>query len=280
MARLRHPHVVQYLGTVSTPPAVLSEYCPNGSVADVLARAAALPEGEAAAALPWARRLGFALGAAKGMLYLHSQSPPLLHRDLKPANLLVDASWRAKVADFNLARAADGPTGPGLPPGACAGAAARCSLAVAANPRWVAPEVLAGGPASAAGDVFAFGLVLWELLTWSLPWADLGPWQVVLAVVERRARLPLPAVMLGDGGAGAPPSPSPLLQDAALPPGGLPAAAAAYGALIRACWADDPASRPDFGAVIASLRPIVAAQAAAGRAAGGCSGCAHAAGAA
>jgi serine/threonine protein kinase len=277
MAGLRHPHVVQYLGTVSTPPAVLSEYCPNGSVADLLARAAAAaaaaaasPDAGASTLLPWGRRLGFALGAAKGMLHLHAQAPPLLHRDLKPANLLVDAAWRAKVADFNLAWAADVGGGGGSAVGAGPGEA-RSSLAAAANPRWVAPEVLAGAPASPAADVFSFGVVLWELLTWSLPWADLGPWQVVLAVVERRARLPLPAVMQGADPASpspppspsSPPSPSPTLADADLPPGGLPAAAAAYGALVRACWADDPAARPDFGSVIAALRPIVAAQAAA-----------------
>lgn len=46
-----------------------------------------------------------ALGAAKGMLYLHTRQPPILHRDLKSANLLVDKHWRVKVADFNLSRA-------------------------------------------------------------------------------------------------------------------------------------------------------------------------------
>ncbi len=39
-----------------------------------------------------------ALDAAKGMLYLHSRSPPILHRDLKSPNLLVDAHWRVKVS--------------------------------------------------------------------------------------------------------------------------------------------------------------------------------------
>jgi serine/threonine protein kinase len=274
MARLRHPNVVQYLGTVSHPPAVISEYCPNGSVAEVLARAAMAGAGGGGndggggggprpPLLPWSRRLGFALGAAKGMLYLHAQAPPVLHRDLKPANLLVDAGWRVKVADFNLARAADGCGSTDAGVSAAAAAAARSSLAAAANPRWVAPEVLAGGRATPAADVFSFGVVLWELLTCALPWGDLGPWQVVLAVVERRARLPLPASMQGEDGGS--PSPSPLLPDADLPPGGLPAAPAAYGALLRACWADDPDARPDFARVIAALRPIMAAQAAADR---------------
>jgi serine/threonine protein kinase len=49
-----------------------------------------------------------ALDAAKGMLHLHSQNPPVLHRDLKSANLMVDKHWNVKVADFNLAKMKSG----------------------------------------------------------------------------------------------------------------------------------------------------------------------------
>ena len=47
--------------------------------------------------LTWVRLLSLALDAAKGMLYLHSRSPPIAHRDLKSANLLVDSQWHVKV---------------------------------------------------------------------------------------------------------------------------------------------------------------------------------------
>ena len=65
-------------------------------------------------------------------------------------------------ADFNLSRWADevgvrSSTGGGL-----------------LNPRWLAPEVLTGHSATAASDVFSFGVVLWELLTWQLPWDSEG----------------------------------------------------------------------------------------------------------
>lgn len=46
------------------------------------------------------------------------------------------------------------------------------------NPRWLAPEVVTDQAYSTAADVYSFGLILWELLTWQLPWADLGPFQV------------------------------------------------------------------------------------------------------
>lgn len=53
---------------------------------------------ECAAALTWERRMGVALDAARGLLYLHLSNPPLVHCDVKSPNILVDASWRAKVS--------------------------------------------------------------------------------------------------------------------------------------------------------------------------------------
>eukprot|EP00887_Chlorella_sp_A99_P007699 scaffold20.g7699.t1 len=75
MAQLRHPNTVLYLGTVLDPPALVMEFCSRGSLFQLL-----LSQGQK---LEWARRLSLAFGAAKGMLYLHSCSPPVLHRDLK-----------------------------------------------------------------------------------------------------------------------------------------------------------------------------------------------------
>ena len=100
----------------------------------------------------------------QGMLQLHSHKPPILHRDLKSPNLLVDKHWRVKVADFNLSRVMEAQT--------------VVSSISANNPRWLAPEVVTDQAYSTAADVYSFGLILWELLTWQLPWADLGPFQV------------------------------------------------------------------------------------------------------
>ncbi len=102
----------------------------------------------------------------QGMLQLHSHKPPILHRDLKSPNLLVDKHWRVKIADFNLSRVME--------------AQAVVSSISANNPRWLAPEVVTDQAYSTAADVYSFGLILWELLTWQLPWADLGPFQVSL----------------------------------------------------------------------------------------------------
>eukprot|EP00887_Chlorella_sp_A99_P008111 scaffold12.g8111.t1 len=66
------------------------------------------------------------------------------------------------------------------------------SSMAATNPRWLAPEILAGHAATFASDVYAFAVVLWELLTWELPWGTTNPWQVVTLVTEG-GRLEIPA---------------------------------------------------------------------------------------
>ncbi|KAK9820960.1 hypothetical protein WJX81_007609 [Elliptochloris bilobata] len=238
MAALRHPNVVLFLGACPDPPCMVTAFCARGSLLDVLARARTSPA--AAADLGWGRRLALALEAAKGMLYLHSRSPPVLHRDLKSANLLVDKDWHARLADFNLSRVMDSALG-----GPASEAGRRATSAAASisatNPRWLAPEVLAGRSYDCSCDVYSFGIILWELLTWRVPWEEYeGPWQVVIAVVDRGLRPEVPPES-------ALPTP-PLRQHGA------------YIALMRRCWATDPAQRPAFDAVICDLRGIVDAE--------------------
>ncbi|KAL4441022.1 hypothetical protein ABPG77_010453 [Micractinium sp. CCAP 211/92] len=188
MASLRHPNIVGFLGVCSLPPCMISEYCARGSLASVLA--AGRQDASVAAELTWRRRLSMALDGALGMLYLHSRPVPICHRDLKSPNLLVDEHMRVKVADFNLSRLVQ--------------ESSRTSSAAVMNPRWLAPEVLHGARATLASDVFAFGLVMWELLTWELPWTGAeaeNPWQIVGMVVAgarpavpQREQLPGPDV--------------------------------------------------------------------------------------
>lgn len=221
MASLRHPNIVLFLGVCLDPPCMVTEFCARGSLLDVLSRAKT--NKAVAAELDWRRRLKLALDAAKGMHYLHTRQPPVLHRDLKSANLLVDKHWQAKVADFNLSRV--------MQP-----SAAVSSLA-ASNPRWLPPEVLAGNGYDSSADVYAFGIILWELLTWEVPWKDETPWQVVISVVDhdRRPELP-PAEEL---------------------PGGLPADKGRYLQLMQQCWTQHPQTRPSYETIIGQMRTII-----------------------
>jgi hypothetical protein len=221
MAALRHPNCIQYLGAALNPPALIMEYCSKRSVDTILAAATLDPK--LSRQLDWVHLLSMACDAAKGMLYLHTRSPPIVHRDLKSPNLLVDGLWHVKVSDFNLSRALEHNT-------------VASSLQIT-NPRWLAPEVLKGGMAGTAADVYSFGVVLWELLTWRLPWGnDTNPFAIINSVGEG-ATLPVP------------------------PQGELPAGPLscydAYVALMRRCWARDPDERPTMDEVAALLRGML-----------------------
>ncbi len=83
-----------------------SEYCSRGSLSSILT--------DASMTLTKAQQLSFAIDAAQGMLYLHSNNPPIIHRytsyysllvrDLKCENLLVDQNFTVKVCDFGISR--------------------------------------------------------------------------------------------------------------------------------------------------------------------------------
>lgn len=224
MAALRHPNVVAFLGVCLEPPCIITEYCARGSLTDVLRGAKASPA--KASLLDWPRRLNMALDAAKGMLYLHNHAPPIIHRDLKSPNLLVDKHWRLKVSDFNLSKL--------LEEGAV------MSSMAATNPRWLAPEILGGNNATFASDVYSYGVVMWELMTWDLPWGVTNPWQVVTVVMEggrlsvpSRADLPGPDNFSFGG-----------LED--------------YISLMQRCWSQIQEDRPTFQEIISELRDILA----------------------
>jgi serine/threonine protein kinase len=85
--------------------------------------------------------------------------PPTIH----PACTF--ASW-LQVNDFNLSKVME------------EGASHLSTTGGATNPGWLAPEIFAGEPATAASDVFSFGVVMWEVLTWQIPWSDANPWAV------------------------------------------------------------------------------------------------------
>ena len=221
MASLRHPNCVQYLGCCIDPPALVMEFCSRRSVDKILHDASRDPR--AAKSLDWVHLLGIAADAAKGMLYLHTRSPPIIHRDLKSPNLLVDALWHVKISDFNLSRAMEQDS-------------FSTSLAIT-NPRWLAPEILRGEHGGRAADVYSFGVVLWELMSWKLPWGDeTNPFSIINGVLNgKQLVIPGPDELQG---------------------GVLPMYDR-YVALIRDCWSMDAANRPTMAHVASELRSML-----------------------
>ncbi|XP_020109090.1 protein NSP-INTERACTING KINASE 1-like isoform X1 [Ananas comosus] len=119
-------------------------YMSNGSVASRL---------KAKPALDWGTRKRIALGAARGLLYLHEQcDPKIIHRDVKAANILLDDYCEAVVGDFGLAKLLDHRE-------------SHVTTAVRGTVGHIAPEYLSTGQSSEKTDVFGFGILLLELIT-------------------------------------------------------------------------------------------------------------------
>ncbi|KAL1200205.1 putative LRR receptor-like serine/threonine-protein kinase [Cardamine amara subsp. amara] len=124
-------------------------YMPNGSVAD---RLRDVNYGEKPS-LDWNRRICIALGAARGLVYLHEQcNPKIIHRDVKAANILLDESFEAIVGDFGLAKLLDQRD-------------THVTTAVRGTIGHIAPEYLSTGQSSEKTDVFGFGILILELIT-------------------------------------------------------------------------------------------------------------------
>ncbi|CAA3024487.1 probable LRR receptor-like serine threonine-kinase At5g45780 isoform X1 [Olea europaea subsp. europaea] len=145
-----HRNLLRLYGFCMTPEERLLVYpfMPNGSVADRLR-----DTGQEKPSLDWSKRMHIALGAARGLLYLHEQcNPKIIHRDVKAANILLDESFEAIVGDFGLAKLLDPRD-------------SHVTTAVRGTVGHIAPEYLSTGQSSEKTDVFGFGILLLELIT-------------------------------------------------------------------------------------------------------------------
>ena len=185
LARYRHPRIVRMLGyaeddapTASSPYALVFELLEGGSLADWLigsnGESPLRGDGGRICVLSAHFRLNVALGVAAGLAFLHGQreagegegSPtqPVLHRDVKSANVGLtsaqpdDATCFAKVLDCGLAKALRGGT-----PGVVAAGASFTGGLAAGTVGYMPPE-LASGMYTVASEVYAFGVMLLELL--------------------------------------------------------------------------------------------------------------------
>ena len=215
-AALAHPNVNQLFdyGEWQGRPYMVLECLSGGTLEDRLRGGQALPDDETA-------RIAAELAA--GLAHAHDRG--LVHRDLKPANVLFDEDGRAKIADFGIARMR----------GAGTLTEAGTLLGTAA---YISPEQAAGAPATAASDVYSYGVILFRMLTGRLPFESEVPLELV---AQHRDKPPPPVASIR------PDAPSDLAR------------------LADASLAKDPAARPRDGrALTAALAgiPKTAAEAA------------------
>ncbi|KAG6713391.1 hypothetical protein I3842_05G149200 [Carya illinoinensis] len=152
ISRVHHRYLVSLVGycIAEHHRLLLYEFVPNKTLEHHL-------HGQGMPVLDWVKRQKIALGAAKGLAYLHEDChPKIIHRDIKSANILLDDAFEAQVADFGLAKLANDTN-------------THVSTRVMGTFGYLAPEYASSGKLTDRSDVFSFGVVLLELVTGRKP---------------------------------------------------------------------------------------------------------------
>eukprot|EP00698_Gefionella_okellyi_P003005 TRINITY_DN12832_c0_g1_i1.p1 TRINITY_DN12832_c0_g1~~TRINITY_DN12832_c0_g1_i1.p1 ORF type:complete len:296 (+),score=45.90 TRINITY_DN12832_c0_g1_i1:81-968(+) len=210
MSKLNHTNIVKYIGACTQPPHVclIMEYIDGCTLFDLIHNKDFRYD--------WKLVIKLARDVAAGMAYLHTLSPVVMHRDLKSLNILVNREFQAKICDFGFSKATD----IDVP-----------NTGVRGTYQWMAPEVITSKKYDESSDVYSFGIMLWELVSRDVPYADVQGGtpmavvsQLINKVVRRQERPTIPSHC-----------PQPLAQ------------------LIRACWHAEPRQRPPFPLILRTL---------------------------
>ncbi|KAK8857877.1 hypothetical protein M9Y10_012973 [Tritrichomonas musculus] len=197
LANAIHPCVLRFVGATDSPPfCIITEWMGGGSLYHELHKYHRLDNTQLTIC---------AIDIARGMQFLHSRH--IIHRDLKSLNVLLDTKGYSKICDFGFARQSKKED---------------LMTKNVGTPHWMAPELLGGSDTyNEKVDVYAYGIVLWEILTGDLPYNDLEPTQIIGQVLLHDARPYLPPTSPPD-----------------------------FRALIEKCWARDPKARPSFDEIM------------------------------
>jgi tRNA A-37 threonylcarbamoyl transferase component Bud32 len=202
LSRLHHQNVIKLVAAIRNPPVfcIITEYLSEGSLRAHLRK---LED----KSLPLEKVVKLALDIARGIEFIHSRG--VIHRDLKPENILIDQDFNLKIADFGIA---------------CEEAYCDPLVDDPGTYRWMAPEMIKRKSYGKKVDVYGFGLILWELVTGTIPYEDMSPVQAAFAVVNKNLR----PTILGD-------------------------CPAAMRALIEQCWSLQPEKRLEFWQIVKVL---------------------------
>ncbi|XP_077244120.1 proline-rich receptor-like protein kinase PERK13 [Tasmannia lanceolata] len=152
ISRVHHRHLVSLVGycIAEHHRLLVYEFVPNNTLEHHL-------HGKGIPVMDWSKRVKIAIGAARGLAYLHEDCHPrIIHRDIKSANILLDNSFEAQVADFGLAKLSNDTH-------------THVSTRVMGTFGYMAPEYASSGKLTDRSDVFSFGVVLLELVTGHRP---------------------------------------------------------------------------------------------------------------
>jgi serine/threonine-protein kinase len=171
-SRIHHPNVrkVENLGVQDGTHYMVLEYVPGCSLSELLAKLSERGVRLAPVfAIYVASRVAEALHAAHGLTGEEGRPLGLVHRDICPKNILIDREGHVKLIDFGIAKVSDRITSAGLLKG---------------KPAYMAPEQVRGDVLDRRTDVYALGLVLWEMLTSERALRGTRGWGLLRAALE------------------------------------------------------------------------------------------------
>ncbi|KAJ3411986.1 hypothetical protein HDV05_001415 [Chytridiales sp. JEL 0842] len=210
---MKHPNIISFIGFGSNPPNhfMIMEFMNKGSLFDILGNTNVL--------LDAARKKSILLDCAKGMAFLHGCRPKVIHSDLKSLNLLVDDKWCVKVADFGIARELrEEKKGEGEEDEESQGGTLQ----------WMPPEVMLGSSElTTKVDIFAFGVIMWEVATRKRPWKNVPASVICQSVVAG--------------------------QRPAIPPSSW---SKQFTQLVENSWHQEPHVRPEFSKIVKTLEKL------------------------
>jgi eukaryotic-like serine/threonine-protein kinase len=170
VARLSHPNIVTVIDRGESEDGsqfIVFEFVDGENLKELVEREGPLPADEA---------LRLAIGIARGLAFAHAEG--LIHRDVKPQNVMISDDGRPQVTDFGIARSLDierGVTQTGT---------------VLGTSNYIAPEQASGEHVDACSDIYSLGVVLFELLTGTLPFDG----ENFVAIAMRHINEPAPDV--------------------------------------------------------------------------------------
>ncbi|KAK5842987.1 Proline-rich receptor-like protein kinase PERK8 [Gossypium arboreum] len=153
LCKVHHANLVELIGYAASDDELflIYEYAQKGSLRSHLHD----PLNKGHTPLSWIMRVQIALDAARGLEYIHEHTKThYVHRDIKSSNILLDGSFRAKISDFGLSKLV-GKTND----------EEATATKVVGTFGYLAPEYLSDGLASSKSDVYAFGVVLFEIIS-------------------------------------------------------------------------------------------------------------------